>query len=277
MKEVKDVEHSLSLTESLSLDIRYADDTTLLSAIFDKLALTTKQLDDACRKWGMKINGAKCKIMSPENTPIILDGNEVEHVDNFVFLGSSLPTTSGDVKRRISLAASAFGRLRTSIWNKRDIPLKLKLRLYNALILPIAIYASETWSLRNEDTRRLLVFEMRCLRAILGVSRKERKTNEFIRKSLDLKETIVDIIRTKRLKWFGHVVRRDEESYVNRAYKEDFTRSRPTGRPSKRWSTQISEDLGIPLATASRAAQKRKEWRKCSHRERARALTGLST
>ena len=106
----------------------------------------------------MKINGAKCKIMSPENTPIILDGNEVEHVDNFVFLGSSLPTTSGDVKRRISLAASALGRLRTSIWNKRDIPLKLKLRLYNALILPIAIYASETWTLKNEDSRRLLVF-----------------------------------------------------------------------------------------------------------------------
>ena len=118
---------------------------------------------------------------------------------------------------------------------------------------------------------------MRCLRAILGVSRKERKTNEFIRKSLDLKETIVDIIRTKRLKWFGHVVRRDEESYVIRAYQEDFARSRPTGRPSKRWSNHISEDLGIPLATASRAAQKRKEWGKCSHRERARALTGLST
>ena len=85
MKEVKDVEGTLSLSQSMSLDIRYADDTTLLSAIFDKLALTTKQLDDACRKWGMKINGSKCKIMSPNDTPITLDGNEVEHVDNFVF------------------------------------------------------------------------------------------------------------------------------------------------------------------------------------------------
>ena len=88
MKEVKDVEKTLSLSPELSLNIRYADDTTLSSVIFDKLALTTKQLDDACRKWGMKINGAKCKIMSPETTPINLDGNKLEHVDNFVFLGS---------------------------------------------------------------------------------------------------------------------------------------------------------------------------------------------
>ena len=213
--------------------------------------------------------------MSPENKPIILDGNEVDYVDNFVFLGSSLPSTSGDVKRRISLAASAFGRLRTTVWNRRDISIKLKSRLYNALILPIAIYASETWTLKNEDVRRLLVFEMRCLRAILGISRKERKTNEFVRKALGIKQTISEIIQRKRLKWFGHVVRRNEESFVARVYKQDFKKTRPTGRPKKRWSTQISEDLGIPLTTAERAAKNRKEWRKCSWKERARALTGL--
>ena len=94
MKEVKDVEKTLTLTPTISLGIRYADDTTLLSAIFDKLCLTTKQLDDACRKWGMKINGAKCKIMSPESKPIILDGNTIEHVENFVLLGSQLPSTT---------------------------------------------------------------------------------------------------------------------------------------------------------------------------------------
>ena len=181
MKEVKDIEKTLTLSSELSVDIRYADDTTLLSALFDKLALTTKQLDDACRKWGMKINGAKCKIMSPQTQPITLDGNEVEHVDNFVFLGSQLPSTSGDVKRRISLAATAFGRLRSTVWNRRDISRKLKCRLYNALILPIATYASETWTLRNEDVRRLECFEMRCLRAILGVSRRDRKTNQSIK------------------------------------------------------------------------------------------------
>ena len=58
MKELKSMDSTLKLHDSLSIDIRYADDTTLLSAIFEKLHLSTSQLEKACQKWGMKINGA---------------------------------------------------------------------------------------------------------------------------------------------------------------------------------------------------------------------------
>ena len=58
----------------------------------------------------------------------------------------------------------------------------LKVRLYHALILPIVTYAAETWTLTAEDTRRLEAFEMRCLRAILGVTRRDRLRNEFVPK-----------------------------------------------------------------------------------------------
>ena len=64
MKELSDLDRTLALTDTYSTDIRYADDTTLLSAIFEKLTGSTKQLEAACKKWGMKINGAKCKIIS---------------------------------------------------------------------------------------------------------------------------------------------------------------------------------------------------------------------
>ena len=122
--------------------------------------------------------------MSPESQPMILDGNDVERAENFVFLGSQLSSTSGDVKRRVSLEATAFENLRLSVLNKRYISIKLKIKLYKAPILPIAIYAAETLTLRNEDTRRLLTFEMRCLRAILGVSRRDRIRNECVRHKL---------------------------------------------------------------------------------------------
>ena len=81
MKELKSLDPSLQMRDSFSVDIRYADDTTLLSAIFDKLRLS-------CKKWGMKINGAKCKIISPSRESRVIDGQEVEHVEDFVFLGS---------------------------------------------------------------------------------------------------------------------------------------------------------------------------------------------
>ena len=105
------------------------------------LRITTR-----CLKWGMKINFDKCKVLTSSNDNIVIHGELLENVNNFIYLGSSVPDTTKDIERRIALAPTAFGRLRKSIWSKRDILLKLKLRLYRALILPIATCASETWA-----------------------------------------------------------------------------------------------------------------------------------
>ncbi len=276
MKELKSLDDRLQLRDTLSIDIRYADDTTLLSAIFEKLHLSTSQLERACQKWGMKINGAKCKILSPSDQRIVIDGQEVEHVEEFTFLGSVVPDSAADVKRRIGLASTAFGRLREAIWKNRSISNPLKVRLYNALIVPIATYASETWTLRADDIRKLEVFEMRCLRAILGVTRRDRLSNEHIRKNLQVKHTITEVTRYKRLRWFGHIARRPPESYVAQAYRQDFTNPRRRGRPQKRWINQVREDTGLPIATAERRASDRIDWRTVSCLERARGRRVLS-
>ncbi|KAK3882552.1 hypothetical protein Pcinc_013084 [Petrolisthes cinctipes] len=271
MRELKSIDRELNYREKMSLDIRYADDTTLLSVIFGKLGLSTQELETACMKWGLKINNKKCKILTDGDDNIRIDGEEVQRVNEFVFLGSMLPFTSKDVNRRIALASAAFGRLQRTVWSRRDISLKLKVRLYKSLILPIAIYAGETWTLRAEDTRRLEVFEMRCLRAIMGIRRIQRVTNEHIRRELNVNETITEIIRRKRLKWFGHTMRRPPESYIRRAYWGDFTARRPRGRPPKRWKDQIPEDLGLPLHRCEEMALNRGDWWEGAVRGRRRA------
>ena len=120
MKELRShTNSSLALDNNLTNDIRYADDTTLISCIFEKLKLSSEALETACKKWGMKINSSKCKILSSENDiDITIDGNPIEHVNNFVFLGSNIPDTSTEIERRIGIASSAFGRLKTTIWNQ---------------------------------------------------------------------------------------------------------------------------------------------------------------
>ena len=106
---------------------------------FEKLKGSTKQLVAVGKKWDMKIDGAKCKIISRSDQAVVLDGSEVEHVKEFVFLGSVVPNSNDNVRRRISLALAAFGRLNIPIWQKREISKPLKVvRLYKALILPIA-------------------------------------------------------------------------------------------------------------------------------------------
>ena len=73
MDELNSLQSELHLDDTLSTDVRYADDTTLIAQIFDKLKLSTRELESACKKWGVKVNTSKCKIMSKENDSIKID------------------------------------------------------------------------------------------------------------------------------------------------------------------------------------------------------------
>ena len=96
---------------------------------------------------------------------------------------------------------------------------------------------------------------------IAGKTRLDRCRLTDIRNRLGLKRKIVDIVQQKRLNWFGHVNRRGADSYVYRAYKEEFHGKRPPGRPPKRWTDMIKRDMQIPLLTLERNARDRVRWR----------------
>ena len=70
----------------MSVDIRYADDMTLIFAVFEKLQLSKFELEQACQKWGLKINRLKCAIMTPDSkAEIEIDNNVVPKVSKFKF------------------------------------------------------------------------------------------------------------------------------------------------------------------------------------------------
>jgi hypothetical protein len=136
-------------------------------------------------------------------------------------------------------------------------------------------FAAETWTLIEKDKQTINAFDMRCLRCLLGVSLLDHIRNDDIRKRLGIKKTIINIIKAKRLKWFGHVTRSNTAGYVYAAYRDDFKRKRLPGRPRKRWKDQIKDDLGLPLATAERVAKDRENWRNLTGMTGARILRGL--
>ena len=70
----------------------------------------------------MKINIKKCKVISPKTDNITIEGNEMEKVESFTYLGSVVPGTESDVKRKIALASTAFGNLKENIFNRKDVP-----------------------------------------------------------------------------------------------------------------------------------------------------------
>ena len=105
------------------------------------------------------------------------------------------------------------------------------------------MYGSETWTLRKEDENRLLVFEMTCLRKILGVSRLDKIRNTTIRKSLDLKEDIIIQISQKRLRYYGHIMRMKTKRMPYLTLNGMVQRDRQRGRPVKRWLDSIRNDV----------------------------------
>ena len=167
--------------------------------------------------------------MTADNRDITINGSPVDKVDDFVFLGSNVPSVEADVKRRTRLAAWAFDRLKRTVWTNQDISRSLKVRIYKALILPIAIYGAESWTLRQANTRHLESFEMRCLRVILGVHLMDRVKNEEIRQRLNIPNTNCEEVSKRRMKWFGHVVRMPHHRLPLQAYKNDLIQRRPPG------------------------------------------------
>ena len=247
-------------------NIRYADDTTLMELMFEKLQLSTDTLERACRKWGMKINATKCQVMTEDQRDIKLQDTIIDKAKKFTFLGSVVPSVEEDVRRRISLAAWAFGRLKNTIWDNQNITRSLKVRIYKSLILPIALYGAETWTLRQADESRLQAFEMRCLRTIAGVHILDKIRNEDIRRRLQITSTIYEEVTKRRLRWFGHVCRMPKYRLPVQAYKNEFDKRRPPGRPPLRWRDQVQKDVGFPLQEAEDVAQGRADWRRITRR-----------
>ena len=118
-----------------------------------------------------------------------------------------------------------------SIWNSSEISTQTKLELYRVLVLSIATYGCETWTLKKKDDQRLLVFKMACLRKIRGVTRLDKVRNTAIRESLNLHISIVNRVRAKQVSYFGHVKRMPSFRYPAIILDGIIPGKRPRGRP----------------------------------------------
>ena len=263
MKELRCLQERITLDEDLCCDIRYADDTTLIAATFDLLGLATAQLEEACAKYGLKINGEKCKIMTKEKErEISIDGKVVEKVEKFTFLRSTIPGTTLDIDRRLALAYTAFGKLNKNVWSNKNLPMCLKTRLLQALVFPIATYSCSTWTLTKKDANKLRVFENNCLRRLLGVRLLDRVSIESLHERAGTTPFILNFTKRQRLAWYGHIIRMDDNSLVKQVFNEDFTKKRKRGRPPKRWKDQIKTDTEMDLPAVNHIAEDRLEWRR---------------
>jgi hypothetical protein len=144
----------------------------------------------------------------------------------------------------------------------------LKIKIYRTVILPVVLYGCETWSLTLGEEQRLRVFENRVLRRIFGPKREEdgswRKLHNAELHDLYSSPNTVRVIKSRRMRWVGHVARMGEGRGAYRVLVGRPEGKRPLGRPRRRWEDNIKMDLGeigIDGTNWIRLAQDRVQWR----------------
>ena len=174
-----------TLTEKLE-DLDYADDIVTTSSSWNHAQQKVTRLSENGLRTGLKINKEKTKtirINSRNNNPIVLDGEDVEDVDTFKYLGAYVDKTGGadhDIRCRIGQASSAFKRF-TKVWNSSSYWRRTKIRLFNSNVVSVLLYGCETWKMNKGDEKRLNVFHHRCLRRILKIRWPMKVSNQEVR------------------------------------------------------------------------------------------------
>ena len=134
-------------------------------------SLLTKVKEER-EKVGLKLNIQKTNIMA--SSPITsweIDGETVETVSDFIFLGSKINAEgdcSHEIKRHLFLGRKVMTNL-DSILKGRDITLPTKVRLVKAMVFPVIMYGYESWTVKKAECRGINAFELWCWTRLLGV------------------------------------------------------------------------------------------------------------
>ena len=168
-------------------NLRYADDSTFMAESKEELKSLLMKVKEEGEKVGLKLNIQKMKIMA--SSPITIrqiDGETVETVSGFIFLGSKI-TADGDysheIKRHLLLGRKVMTNL-DSILKSRDITLPAKVHLIKAMVFPVVMYGCESWTIKKAECRRIDASELRCWRRLLRVPWTARRSNQSILKEI---------------------------------------------------------------------------------------------
>src|SRR5215475_9515690 len=173
-----------------------------------------------------------------------------------------------EIKSRLELRNGCYHSVQ-NLLSSRLLSKNLKMKIYRTIILPVVLYGRETWSLTLREESRLRVFENRVLRRVFGPKRDEvtgewRKLHNGELNDLYSLPNIVRVVKSRRMRWTGHLARMGEERGMHRMLVGKPEGKRPLGRPRRRWEDNIKMDIqevGGGRGDWMELAQDRDGWR----------------
>ena len=199
--------------------------------------------------------------------PLVLHMN----ILTVIYMGTTLTNQNSiveEIKSRLKSGNACYHSVQNPL-SSRLLSKNLKIKIYRTVTLPVVLYGCETWSLTLREERKLRMFENRVLRRIFGPRKGEvtvdwrRLHNEALNDWYS-SPNIVRVIKSRRMRWAGHVARMGEERGVYRVLVGKPEGRRPLGIPRRRWVDNIRMDLqevGCGYMDWIGLAQDRDRWR----------------
>ncbi|KAF7647206.1 hypothetical protein LDENG_00175930 [Lucifuga dentata] len=181
-----------------------------------------------------------------------LQGIEIKKVEDFKYLGSTVQSNGEcgkEVKKRVQAGWNGWRKVSGVMCDKR-VSARMKGKVYKTVVRPAMLYGLETVALRKRQEAELEVAETKMLRFSL---------NEYIRGTAHVR-CFGDKVREARLRWFGHVQRRDSEHIGRRMLRLELPGRRPRGRPKRRFMDVVKEDMKL-VGVREEEAEDRVRWR----------------
>ncbi|KAK3525929.1 hypothetical protein QTP70_010997 [Hemibagrus guttatus] len=194
--------------------IMFADDIVICSESREQVEENLERWRFALERRGMKVSRSKTEYMCVNEREgsgtVRLQGEEVKKVQEFKYLGSTAQSNGEcgkEVKKRVQAGWNVWRKV-SGVLCDRKISARIKGKVYRTVVRLAMLYGLETVSLRKRQESELEVAELKMLSFSLGVTRLDRIRNEYIRGTAHVGR-LGDKVREARLRWFGHVQRRE--------------------------------------------------------------------
>src|SRR6218665_2215379 len=174
-----------------------------------------------------------------------IDGEEIEVVTSFTFLGSEVEKEGRcdkEIKRRVAIRKATMIGLE-KLWRDKHVSINTKKRIVRTLIFPTVLYGCETWTMTKKMEKKINACEMWIWRKMQRILWTEKKTNESVRMEIGIEEeTLQQTALRRKPGFFGHVMRSDGLEKGMMLAHGDVRRRR--GRPRRKWMDEIHEVVG---------------------------------